>query len=303
LLQLSLFLSILISLSRAYRDSEMMVWFTSGQSLGAWLRPIVFFSAPIVFTVALLSLWLSPWAMQKSEEYQRILEAREDVNAMAPGLFKEIRRGDKVLVVFLDSFNPIDNTIRNVFVQSSENGMTGTMVAQSGYLLDMPNGDRYIVAEKGRRYEGVPGTPDYRIVDFERYGVRIDAAEIKDAPPSTPAVSTLALLENLQPAYRAELYWRISVPLSALLLVFLAIPLAYVNPRVGRSVNLIIAILLWLTYSINSVNIGQAWVAQQKLGLVASLILVHGAVLLLAGWFFYRRLSMSALLPFWRGGR
>ena len=290
----------MLALSRAYRDSEMMVWFTSGQSLTAWLKPIFWFAAPIVFTIGLLSLWLSPWAMQKSEEYQRILEARDEVSTLSPGLFKEIKRGNRLLVVFLDSFNPLDNSIRNVFVQSTENGKIGTVVAQSGHLQEMPNGDRFIVAEKGRRYEGALGSADYRIVDFERYGVRIEAGEIHDAPPTTQALPTTTLMAVNQPTFRAELFWRLGMPLSALLLVFLAIPLSYVNPRVGRSINLIVAILLWFIYSINCANLGQAWVAQQKLSLMAAMWLVHGTALVLIIWFFYGRLSVYRLLSFRR---
>jgi lipopolysaccharide export system permease protein len=295
LLQLSLFLSVLLVVSRAYRDSEMMVWFTSGQSLTAWLKPISLFAAPIVFTIGLLSLWLSPWAMQKSEEFQRILEAREEVTALAPGLFKEIKRGKRLLVVFLDSFNPLDNSIRNVFVQSSDQEHISTVVAQSGYLQEMPNGDRFIVAKQGRRYEGAPGSPDYRIVDFEHYGVRLEASQIRDAPPTLIATPTSTLMRENLPSYRAELYWRIGMPISALLLVFLAVPLSYVNPRVGRSINLIAAILLWFIYSINCANLGQSWVAQQKLSLAAALFVVHGTALVLVVWFFRRRLSVYRL--------
>lgn len=296
LLQLSLFLAVLLALSRAYRDSEMMVWFTSGQSLTAWLKPIFWFAAPIVLTIALLSLWLSPWAMQKSEEYQRILEAKEEVTTLSPGLFKEIKRGNRLVVVFLDSFNAIDNTIRNVFVQTNEAGKISTIVAKSGYLQEMASGDRFIVAQQGRRYEGTLGNPDYRIVDFERYGLRIEAGEIQEAPPTLQALPTDSLLKKNDPTYRAELYWRIGMPLSALLLVFLAIPLSYVNPRVGRSFNLVVAILLWFIYSINCANLGQTWVAQQKLGLVSALWIVHGTALVLVVAFFYRRMSVYRLL-------
>ena len=131
------------------------------------------------------------------------------ITALSPGLFKEIKRGNRLMVVFLDSFNPIDNSIRNVFVQSTEHGKIGTIVARSGFLQEMPNGDRFIVAQQGRRYEGTLDSPEYRIVDFERYGVRIEAGEIKDAPPTLQALPTANLVRTQDPQSRAELYWRI----------------------------------------------------------------------------------------------
>ena len=76
LLSLTLFVSILLTLSRGYRDSEMVVWFSCGQPLTAWIRPVLRFALPIVLAIAVLSGFLSPWANYNTAEYKQRLAAR-----------------------------------------------------------------------------------------------------------------------------------------------------------------------------------------------------------------------------------
>ena len=149
LLSVALFLTVLLTLSRWYRDSEMIVWFTSGQSLAACLRPILLFAAPFLVAILALSMFLSPWAEQRKIEFERQLEAREDISFVTPGLFREFSRAN--LVVFVESINPITNTVQNVFLHSVEDKQDATTVAARGKLEDMPNGDRFIVLENGRQ--------------------------------------------------------------------------------------------------------------------------------------------------------
>ena len=96
LLSLTLFISVLMSLSRSYRDSEMVVWFSCGKSLTAWVRPVLIFAVPIVAIIAVLSLFLSPWALSKSSEFRLKMDSRDDVSQVAPGAFKESTMADRV---------------------------------------------------------------------------------------------------------------------------------------------------------------------------------------------------------------
>ena len=155
LLSVALFLTVLLTLSRWYRDSEMVVWFTSGQSLTACLKPILLFAAPFLVAIVLLSLFLSPWAEQRKIEYERQLESRDEISILSPGLFREFRRAG--IVVYVESINPVDGRIRNVFLHSVDDAKDATTVARLGHLVEEPNGDRFVVLEDGRRYEGQPG--------------------------------------------------------------------------------------------------------------------------------------------------
>ena len=289
LLSVALFLTVLLTLSRWYRDSEMIVWFTSGQGLTAWLKPILWFATPFLVAIVVLSVWLSPWAEQRRLEYERQLESREELSMLAPGLFKEFKQAK--LVVFIESINTFDGNIRNIFLHSIDSEKDSTTVARSGRLEDLPNGDRFIVLEDGRRYEGKPGTADFRAAEFGRLGRRIEPAEARALPESLRAVSTVALLISPGATERAELFRRISVPISAFLLVLLAIPLSYVNPRMGRSLNLFTALFAYMLY-FNCSNIVQSFIAQGKFSLLAGLAVIHTVAAAVVIAMFHRRLSV-----------
>jgi lipopolysaccharide export system permease protein len=292
LFSIALFVTVLLTLSRWYRDSEMIVWFTSGQSILSWLRPILLFATPFLVAIVVLSLWLSPWAEQRRLEYERQLESRDEMSLLAPGLFKEFRHAR--LVVFLESINSFDNTIRNVFLHSLDDGKDVTTVARSGYLEEAPNGDRFIVLKDGRRYEGQPGTAEFRSAEFERFARRIEPAEVRAAPLSSKAMPTGFLVASSGALERSELFWRFSVPISAFLLVLLAVPLSYVNPRMGRSFNLITAAFMYTVYN-NCINIAQGLIAQGRLSMLAGLILVHSLAALVVFLLYWNRLTIGGL--------
>lgn len=165
------------------------------------------------------------------------------------------------------------------------------MVAKEGLQETAPNGDRFLVLLNGTRYEGIPGQHDFKLVEFERYAVRIEAAEIKESTPNYKSFSTLYLLQNPTTWNLSELEWRIGLPLSALILALLAIPLSFVNPRAGRSLNLIIAVVIYMAYN-NVMGVVTTWVGQGRVGVVVGLWGVHGAMLGLLVVLFYKRLSV-----------
>ena len=292
LLSLTLFISILMTLTRSYRDSEMVVWFSSGVSLTQWIRPVLIFAAPVVFAIGLLSFVLSPWAVSKSEEFRRMMDSRDDVAMVSPGIFQESRQADRVF--FVEEVSGERNLVANVFVSSTQHKKLGVMVASRGYQEIMPNGDRFLVLLDGRRYEGEAGSAEYRIYEFERYAMRIETSEGVARAPNNRSIPTPELLRAPTPAHLAELSWRIGLPLSALILALLAIPLSFVNPRGGRSLNLVLALLVYITYS-NLLSIVQAWIAQSRVDFVTAAWGVHAGMLALLIALFYRRLTIFSL--------
>ncbi len=288
LLSVSLFVSIILTLSRCYRDSEMVVWFSSGVGLVRWIRPVMWYALPVIGVIALLSLVLSPWALQKADEFKKKLESRDDVAAATPGTFRESKQADRVY--FVENMYPGSNRVSNVFVRSEQNGKLGTMVAKQGVQETLPNGDRFLVLLNGTRYEGVPGQRDYSIVEFERYAIRIDSVPPKLAEPWARTMPTAELWRNRTTWNLAELEWRFGLPISALILTLLAIPLSYVNPRAGRSLNLVLAIVLYMLYN-NMISVTNAWVAQGRLSPVAGLLGIHMVMLAITVFMFYRRIT------------
>jgi lipopolysaccharide export system permease protein len=289
LLTLTLFISVLMTLTRSYRDSEMIVWFTSGMSLYAWIRPVLAFALPLVLTIGLLSMLLSPWSVRLAEEYRVQLNARDEISGVAPGVFRESRQAERVF--FVEQIEGDANLVANVFVRSRQHQREGIMVARRGHQEVAANGDRFLVLLDGSRYEGTPGSPEFRISRFERYAMRIEAFEAKRGLPTVKSLDTFDLLRLQTRQALGELTWRVGLPISALILSLLAVPLAFVNPRGGRSLNLILALLIYLVYS-NCMSMVQAWVVQGRIGVAAGIMGVHAVMLVLLALLFYWRVAL-----------
>jgi lipopolysaccharide export system permease protein len=289
LLSLTLFVTVLLTVTRSYRDSEMVIWFNAGLSLAAWVRPVLTFALPLVALIATLSMVIAPWAVRMGEQYRSRVDARDDVARVEPGVFGESRSRDRVF--FVESVGSRPGEVRNVFINSVQHGRTGVMLSRRGLVETAPNGDRFIVMLDGRRYEGVPGEADYRVMEFERYEARVESAAGEEPVPTHKSLSTLALLQNPTHANRGELVLRIGIPLSALLLALLAIPMSFVNPRAGRSVNLLFALLAYLVYQ-NLLSVSQARVALGRLDFALGWWLVHAVVLAVLLVLFAQRMTL-----------
>lgn len=294
LLSLTLFLAVLLTLSRWHRDSEMVIWFSSGMGIASWIRPVLLFAAPIIVIIALLSLFVSPWATSKGAEFWGQLKSRDELSSISPGVFKESKHADRVF--FIESFDELGNVVKNIFVQSMQHGKLGVIVAARGHRETKENGDNFLVMENGRRYEGKPNTPEYSITHFETYAIRIDPAAVKPDVPSLQSKSSLELIEHRSSDNNAEFQWRLAIPISSLILVLLAIPLSFVDTRSGRSVNMMVAILIYIIYN-NLLSIMQAWLAQGKISPLVGLWPVHLLFLSLAAYMFYRRIFLLPMLP------
>ena len=296
LLALTLFIAILLALSRSYRDSEMVVWFTAGQPLMAWIKPVLRFAIPMVIVIAGLSLFLAPWANERLESYRQQLASRDEASRIAPGVFLESANADRVF--FVESLSEDKGSVENVFVSFRQHGKLGVMVANSGYVERQANGDRFAVLANGRRYEGTPGTPEYRVMDFERYLIRLESREFQQEKVSTKATPTIDLVREPTRDSLGELLWRIGLPLVALVLSLLAIPLAFVNPRASTSLNLLFAVFTYMVYT-NLLSVAQAWVQQGRVSFQAGWWVVHAAMFILFVLMMVWRTRLR-IVPRWR---
>ena len=286
LLSLTLFVAVLMSLSRAYRDSEMVVWLSSGLPLTAWIRPVMKFALPIVLAIGGLSGFLSPWANYTSADYRERLSARSDVSQVSPGAFRESKKGQRVF--FVEALADDASKVGNVFVAGAQDGKVSVMMSTAGHQEVAANGDRFIVLEQGRRYQIESGSPEFKVMNFERYMLRTEDSEAKPADRMPNRLPITELVLDSSNGARGELLWRIGLPVSALVLALLAIPLSYVNPRAGRSANMIIAILIYAIYN-NVMSVSQAWVAQGKMSFWIGVWAGHALMLLPVLLLFYQR--------------
>jgi len=294
LLVLTLYIAVLSALTRAYRDSEMVVWFASGQSLLSWVRPVLGFAAPVALLVALIAFFISPWANRQAAEYQQRFAQREDVSQVSAGQFRESTSANRVF--FVESLDESLTEVRNVFVSQRQGDRLMVVVASGGLVEQHANGDRFLVLENGRRYDGAEGRLDFRLMEFERYGIRLEPKATTLADDRSRIKPTLALIADPSNPNLAELLRRIGFPVSAFLAALLAIPLSAMNPRIGRSINLLAALLLYVLYN-NLMSVAQAWVAQGRMSFSLGVWVVHAALALLIAWLFWRRVRLSR--PSW----
>jgi len=286
LMTISLFAGVLLPLSRMWRDSEMVIWFNAGLSLAQWMRPVLTFAVPFSLVILVLTLVLNPWAQTKKYEYRQELRSRSESSLIAPGLFAESSAGQRVY--YVESLNPLTGIVHNIFMQSRIDGRLGLVVAREGNYTEMPDGSRYLVFKEGRRYEGTPGQLDYRIVQFERYWMRLDPIPVTGKETGIRQAPLSELLADPTPPARAELLWRVGVPISALVLAVMAIPISFVNTRARRSYGLLVALLLYFVYN-NLLSLTQAWVTQGKLNPWAGMLGSHAVMLLAVVALFYWR--------------
>lgn len=287
LLSLALFAGVLLTLARYWQDSEMVIWFGAGLPASAWVKPIMRFALPITLIIAGLSLLVIPWVSRQKADYESyVSQQKQETTRLTPGVFAETNQGKRVY--FVENVKEDNPSVGNIFIQSEQNGRIGIVIANHGNVQAMPDGDRFLVLQQGRRYEGTPGNADYRVMEFSHYGFRLDPAQLAQRAAQPRELSSLELLRKPTAANQSELVWRIGYPVSALILALFAIPLSVYNPRVGRSFNILMAALIYTFYN-NVMGLSQTWVSRGLMSAGASQLLVHGtACALLAALFWWR---------------
>lgn len=297
ILSMTLFLAVLLTLSRWHRDSEMVIWFSAGVSLNQWVLPIMRFALPIVTIITVLSMFVMPWATSKADNYRDQLKKRDDLASISPGTFRESKTGDRIY--FVESFDKLGTEVKNIFVQSKQHEKVGIITASRGSRFKSAEGDQYLMLYDGRRYETVPNTAQVSTTEFKRYDIHI---ENNDASPSdapfnkTQAKTTQALIDDATAADSAEFQWRLAIPISATILALMAIPLSFVDPRAGRSLNVMFAVLIFIIYN-NFLSILQAWITQGKLSTSIGLWPVHFSFIALTIYLYHRRNNLLPLVP------
>ena len=297
IITLSLFIAVVSALSRMYSDSEMVIWFSSGQGLAFFVRPLLRFAWPIFLIIGLLALFAWPWSNRQMQELQQRYEQRNDLERVAPGQFQESSGGKRVF--FIDKDSPDNRFGNHVFVSSIDNGIETVTTAQQG-RIDMVGNERFLRLDKGQQWLTNVQTGETRLTQFEHYEVLVDA----EVMPANLALSrryldSWDLLKTPTRENLGELGWRIGLGLSAINLVLLALAVSAINPRVGRSYHLGLALFIFIAYY-NMLNVGQSWVATGRAQLVPLLVILHGSVFLLAvTWLSARHMNWSwrSLLP------
>ena len=299
ILSVSLFIAVLTTVTRSFRESEMVVWFASGISLKDWVGPVLRCALPAAIIIAVLTLFASPWAYRQISEYQQRFEQRSDLSKVSIGEFIETENGARVF--FAEDPKDPEQEMGNVIARVIDPEWLSVITAEGARIEDKENGDRFLVLSRGHRYDLKPGLPEFRLVDFDYYGVRL---ENRSGATSEEAMRRMAeagikarptgqlFLDNTNNS-RSQIMWRIALPLAALNLALLAIPLGAVNPRLGRSGDFLIAGLVGLLY-MNLINLSRGWIGNGQLPFGVGLWLVHAVFAGLMVYLMWTKLRVKA---------
>lgn len=285
-LVITVFIAVMASVSRAFREQEMTAWMASGLSLSSLVWPVLRFAVPLTLLALVCSVWLTPWSKAELSASKDRFAQRSDVSRVSAGQFRESSDGKRVF--FVERYNETTQEVDNVFVIDEKGDQRVLLAASSGSIQVGPGGQNFLVLNDGRRFGLKDSGEVFLSTKFKAY-----ALAIQTSFSSTPNLQLKhrdireVILEGTANAM-GEVLWRISLPLSALTLGLLAIPLAFVNPRGGRSLNQIFALLIYLTYS-NIISMTQSMVVKETLSFGMALVLPHLLVLILFVWLMHRR--------------
>ena len=280
LVPVGLFLAIMMALGRLYRDSEMAAMTACRVGPMGVYRPLLLLAMPLAALVAWLAIVVGPQALSAVERIGAEARRAADLASIEPGRFTDI--GSGAAVVYGESVTP-EGVMHNVFLQRNvPDGGVQVVVAERGEQLKGDDPDaRMLVLNDGRRYEGVPGTARFRVLEFGEHGIPYRLPSVEPAEPQPRAMRTVELLTAGDPESVAELQWRLSVPLSTLLLSFLAVPLARSQPREGRYGRIAVGLLIFIVY-FNLLSAAKAWTEAGRLAPALGLCWVQAGLLLLA---------------------
>jgi lipopolysaccharide export system permease protein len=279
MLALSLFIAVVATIGRMYRDSEMVIWFASGMPITRFVRPVLRMGWPVLLVVALLVLFVWPWGNQQSTNLRDRYQQRSDLSRVAPGVFQTSRDGKRVFFIERDS--PDAANARNVFILTTSGTREAVTSARGGHV-DVIGDERWLVLELGQRNEADSATGDKMQSRFDSYHVLAGERAMRRADDIPPrATRTIDLLRVPTLRHQGELVWRIGLLFGAANLLLLGVGLAANNPRRASNWNMLFALLAFVVYY-NLINLSQVWVSGDRVGMGSALVGLHGGGLLLA---------------------
>lgn len=292
ILPLGLFLGILLAYGRLYLESEMTVLTATGMSEQRLLSYTLIPALLVALLCAWLSFVLTPLGVQQVAQILNEQDALTEFDTLVPGRFQSMRDGSRV--TYAQELSSGRDELRNVFISekrdvrkpsNKDEGIT-VLVAKTGRQEIYEDGSRYLILHDGYRYDGTPGDADYRVIHYDTYGVLLPKPSVEVNVGERETMRTQELLGSSEPKIQSELQWRLSMPILVLVVTLIAVPLSRVNPRQGRFLKLLPAILLYMAYLALLIGARSA-LDKGRISPAVGLWPVHGVFLLIGLFLVY----------------
>jgi lipopolysaccharide export system permease protein len=273
LLPFGLMIGIVLAFGRLYHDSEMAAAQACGVGVARVAAAVWLLALPVTGLIAWLNFDLSPRAAA-AEAGLRNEAIRAGINApLEPGKFRSFSGGRIVVYARAAARN---GDLTDVFVKRNEGASVETTVARRAHYSGSGDGlAETITLYDGERIEGTPGANRFRIMRFEQQLIPVQTPETGVRAPRVSELGTMALLGSRDLKLQAELQWRLGLPLMALVLTALAVPLGRLRPRQGRYAHIWIAVLVFAVYA-NLALAARTWLEHGVIPAVFGLWWVHG---------------------------
>ena len=266
LLPAALYLAVVISMGRMYSDNEMVALHASGFSERRVMRSVLWFSLVLAMIIASLSLAVRPWAYQKSYHIKAQAEAEFNLDKLEAGQFYTAEESGTV--IFVERINRLQNRLEQVyFYRLDDEGIRVINAQQAWQPVTDPFAPPVFNFLDGTSYQiDLSGKRDLTL-KFKALTLLLDSDDQELNRYRSKAASTLQLSRSEKPADLAEFQWRLTTPVTTLLLGVLAVPLSRTPPRRGRHAKTVAAVLVFAVFYIFSI-IAKNWVEQGTVGAI-----------------------------------
>ncbi len=294
LLPLCLYLAILLVIGRMRREYETTAMANAGLGPGFFRGVAIRLGLWFSLITAALTFVAVPWAEGQISILKAEAAEKSDVIGLTAGRFKEFSKGDRVM--YVEALTDDRAEMSGVFLQVRQEGNLAVLTSDAAHLeTNEKTDDRFIVFTQGKRYLGTPGQLDFAITEYGKYGVRIATGDVGPTRETLESVSSYSLWQQDRSDYQAELQWRLSMPISIVLLAVLAMQLAFSGNASERYLSVIVAIVIYFTYS-NLLGIARSLVKKQEISPWLGLWWVHVLIILLIVIF----ANYPVLVRYWR---
>jgi len=277
-LTIALFIAVASTLTRMHRESEMVIWYSSGRGLAAFLKPVFHFAWPVLAVIALMVLLVWPWANQQAEQLRDRFQQRGALERMQAGQFMESADGRRVFFIEQDPQQP--NMARNIFVYSTETDGSRSLISAASGRLESIKQQQWLQVNHGQRllFDRPDQPGQVQVSEFASYRILLDQPALPvGVAQGLKSRPTWTLIAEPTPANQGELAWRLGLALAAFNFVLMALALATSNPRANKSGNVLFLLFGFIFYY-NLMTMGQRWIGTGEVSALAFMLALHGGV-------------------------